>query len=152
MTFPSSFSFSERTPPVEHKPMILEKDLKNETARPGDGAMFVCSAISNGYPTFKFLKWKASYTFDFVDFSKSKFLEIREVAKPHKDSQRIYTHRFVIHNVTLADEGKYTCLVGNSAGWVHTHAFLTVHRQGIIVVLSLRSSGKLQPKISSAHS
>ena len=158
-SFPSSFLLSERTPPAERKPRILEKDLKNETARPGDDATFVCSAISKGYPTFNFLKWKApgnvskvSYTFDLVDFSKSKFLEIREAAKPHKESRRIYTHRFVIHNVTLPDEGKYTCLVGNSAGWVHTHAFLTVDIQGIIVILSLRSSGKLLPRISSAHS
>ncbi|XP_068732946.1 immunoglobulin superfamily member 10-like [Montipora capricornis] len=128
----------ERTPPVEHKPMILEKDLKNETARPGDGATFVCSAISKGHPTFKFLKWKESYTFDFVDFSKSKFLEIREAPKPHKESRRIYTHRFVIHNVTLAEEGKYTCLVGNSAGWVHTHAFLTVDIQAKNITFQLR--------------
>ncbi|XP_068709956.1 fibroblast growth factor receptor-like 1 isoform X2 [Montipora foliosa] len=125
-------------PPAEQKPRILKKDLKNETARPGDDATFVCSAISRGYPKFHFLKWKppenvsnGSDPFDFVDFRKSKFREIHEVAKPHMGSQRIYTHRLVIYNVTSADEAKYTCMVGNSAGWVNKHAFLTVDGKGL---------------------
>ncbi|XP_068688353.1 fibroblast growth factor receptor 4-like [Montipora foliosa] len=124
-------------PPAEYAPRILKKGLKNETARPGDDATFVCSAISRGYPKFHFLKWKppenvsnGSDPFDFVDFRKSKFREIREVAKPHMGSRRIYTHRLVIYNVTSADEAKYTCMVGNTAGWVNKHAFLTVDRKG----------------------
>lgn len=117
----------------EHEPLILEDGLKNETSSPGDDATFVCSAISKSYPKFHFLRWKTSINvssdsdpFDFVDFKKSKFREIREVAKPHTENRQVYTHRLIIRNVTLADEAKYTCVVGNSAGWVSKHAFLTV--------------------------
>lgn len=97
----------------------------------------MCSAISKSYPKFHFLRWKTSINvssdsdpFDFVDFKKSKFREIREVAKPHTENRQVYTHRLIIRNVTLADEAKYTCVVGNSAGWVSKHAFLTVQGKG----------------------
>ena len=137
-------SLDRRVGRPEHEPPILENDLKNETAKPGEDATFVCSAISRGYPKFHFLKWKSSRNvsngsdpFDFVDFKKSKFREIREVSKPHTGRRQVYTHRLIIHNVTLADEAKYTCVVGNSAGWVSKHAFLTVRGEGNLSLLSI---------------
>jgi len=117
----------------EHKPGILERVLKNVTAKTGDDASFVCSAISRSYPKFHFLKWISSKNvsngsdpFNFIDFTKSRFVEIREAAKPHMGNRQVYTHRLIIRNVTLVDEAKYTCVVGNSAGWVSEHAFLTI--------------------------
>ena len=96
----------------------------------------MCSALSKSHPEFHFLKWKSpknvsngSDPFEFVDFSKSKFREIREIAKQHTGQRQVYTHRLIVSNVTLADEAKYTCVVGNSAGYVSRHAFLTVLSQ-----------------------
>lgn len=103
---------------------------------PGEDVTFVCSALSKSHPEFHFLKWKSpknvsngSDPFEFVDFSKSKFREIREIAKQHTGQRQVYTHRLIVSNVTLADEAKYTCVVGNSAGYVSRHAFLTVLSQ-----------------------
>lgn len=118
-------------PPV--KPVILEGVLKNETATKGGDVTFVCSAFSTSYPNFHFLKWRSaknvsngSEPYEFIDFGKSKFEEIRETAKPHIGNRQVYTHHLVIRNVTSADEAKYTCVVGSTAGWVSEHAFLAV--------------------------
>ena len=96
----------------------------------------MCSALSKSHPEFHFLKWKSSINvsngsdpFEFVDFSKSKFREIREIPRQHKGQRQVYTHRLIVRNVTLADEAKYTCVVGNSEGYVSEHAFLTVLSQ-----------------------
>lgn len=114
--------------------------LKNVTAKTGDDASFVCSAISRSYPKFHFLKWISSKNvsngsdpFNFIDFTKSRFVEIREAAKPHMGNRQVYTHRLIIRNVTLVDEAKYTCVVGNSAGWVSEHAFLTIQDEGKLI-------------------
>ena len=116
----------------EHKPRILDKALKNETANSGDDAMFVCSAVSKSYPDFNFLKWKGPESVSKVNFRISKFREIREVAKSLIGRERVFTHRLIIHNVTSADEAKYTCVVRNSAGWASRDAFLTVDEKGMI--------------------
>lgn len=96
----------------------------------------MCSAIAKSHPDFHFLKWKSSRNvsngselFEFVDFKKSKFQEFREIAKQHMGNRKIYTHRFIVRNVTLADEARYTCVVGNSVGFVSHHVFLTVMTQ-----------------------
>lgn len=119
--------------PPEEKPKILRKVLKNETAMKGEDVTFVCSAVAKSHPDFHLLKWKPSRNvsnstdpFDFVDFRKSKYQEIREIAKQHVGDRKLYTHRFIVRNVTLADEARYTCLVGNSAGFVSQNVFLIV--------------------------
>ena len=135
---PCYFPYLERNRPIllELKPKILENVLKNVTATVGEDVTFVCSALTKSHPEFHFLKWKSSKNvsngsdpFEFVDFSKSKFHEIREIARQHKGQRQVYTHRLIVRNVTLTDEAKYTCVVGNSGGYVSEHAFLTVLSQ-----------------------
>lgn len=119
--------------PPERKPKILRHFLKNETAMEGEDVKFVCSAVARSHPDFHLLKWKqpsnvsnGTDPFDFVDFTKSKYQEIRETAKQHTGNRKLYTHRFIVRNVTLADEARYTCMVGNSAGYVSHNVFLTI--------------------------
>lgn len=99
----------------------------------GEDVKFVCSAVARSHPDFHLLKWKqpsnvsnGTDPFDFVDFTKSKYQEIRETAKQHTGNRKLYTHRFIVRNVTLADEARYTCMVGNSAGYVSHNVFLTI--------------------------
>lgn len=119
--------------PPEEKPKILRNVLKNETAMEGEDVTFVCSAVAKSHPDFHLLKWKPPRNvsndtdpFDFVDFRKSKYQEIRESAKQHIGNRKLYTHRFIVRNVMLADEARYTCVVGNSAGFVSQNVFLIV--------------------------
>lgn len=140
----------------EHKPRILDKALKNETANSGDDATFVCSAVSKSYPDFNFLKWKGPESVSKVNFRISKFREIREVAKPLIGRGRMYTHRLIIHNVTSADEAKYTCVVRNSAGWASRDVFLTVdekeyEREKPEVREEEHSTATKEPSISEAQ-
>ena len=107
----------------------MKRDLKNETAKEGDDVTFVCSAVSNSHPEFRWYRWNVSNHVDplkSLDLKKSKFREIRESAKQYEGYEHVYTHRLVVFNVTTDDEAKYTCIVGNSAGYVSEHAFLTV--------------------------
>ena len=99
----------------------------------GEDVKFVCSAVARSHPDFHLLKWKqpsnvsnGTDPFDFVDFTKSKYQEIRETAKQHTGNRKLYTHRFIVRNVTFADEARYTCMVGNSAGYVSHNVFLTI--------------------------
>ena len=110
----------------------------------------MCSAFSTSYPNFHFLKWKSaknvsngSEPYEFIDFGKSKFEEIRETAKPHIGNRQVYTHHLVIRNVTSADEAKYTCVVGSTAGWVSEHAFLAVLKKGMYTSLQRTIWGHL---------
>lgn len=106
---------------IPGRPIIY--DMDNQTVHIGQQARFKCNFISDLQPH---LRWLRHYSvngsfYEDVD-EKKPYIEVVESANKSIDDPRV----LVIDNVTLEDEGWYTCQVGNSAGMSFKSVYLDV--------------------------
>ncbi|XP_051955369.1 fibroblast growth factor receptor 4-like isoform X2 [Xyrauchen texanus] len=108
----------ERSP---HRPILQAGLPKNATAVVGGDAQFLCKVYSDAQPHIQWLKHiemnSSRYGPDgipYVKIVKTGSLNMSEV-------EVLY-----LTNITLEDAGEYTCLAGNSIGFSHQSAWLTV--------------------------
>ncbi|KAL9983592.1 hypothetical protein ACROYT_G005788 [Oculina patagonica] len=122
---------------IRAKPVTLP--IKNVTVYEGENATLLCKALSDSMPHFQWLRWFLS-----SNGSTNSTIENPhyEVLKPDKQdwnqrlvlpqsSNKIDFHRskLTLVNVTKKEEGKYTCIVGNSFGFVEEQAYVIVYKQ-----------------------
>uniref|UniRef100_A0A673FHG5 Fibroblast growth factor receptor n=1 Tax=Sinocyclocheilus rhinocerous TaxID=307959 RepID=A0A673FHG5_9TELE len=108
----------ERSP---HRPILQAGLPKNTTAVVGGDAQFLCKVYSDAQPHIQWLKHiemnGSRYGHDgipYVKIVKTGSLNMSEV-------EVLY-----LTNITMEDAGEYTCLAGNSIGFSHQSAWLTV--------------------------
>ncbi|KTG44199.1 hypothetical protein cypCar_00005869, partial [Cyprinus carpio] len=108
----------ERSP---HRPILQAGLPKNITAVVGGDAQFLCKVYSDAQPHIQWLKHiemnGSRYGPDgipYVKIVKTGSLNMSEV-------EVLY-----LTNITMEDAGEYTCLAGNSIGFSHQSAWLTV--------------------------
>uniref|UniRef100_A0A8C1XIC4 Fibroblast growth factor receptor n=1 Tax=Cyprinus carpio TaxID=7962 RepID=A0A8C1XIC4_CYPCA len=108
----------ERSP---HRPILQAGLPKNTTAVVGGDAQFLCKVYSDAQPHIQWLKHiemnGSRYGPDgipYVKIVKTGSLNMSEV-------EVLY-----LTNITMEDAGEYTCLAGNSIGFSHQSAWLTV--------------------------
>uniref|UniRef100_A0A672RY12 Fibroblast growth factor receptor 4 n=1 Tax=Sinocyclocheilus grahami TaxID=75366 RepID=A0A672RY12_SINGR len=106
----------ERSP---HRPILQAGLPKNTTAVVGGDAQFLCKVYSDAQPHIQWLKHiemnGSRYGPDGIPYVKiTGSLNMSEV-------EVLY-----LTNITMEDAGEYTCLAGNSIGFSHQSAWLTV--------------------------
>uniref|UniRef100_A0A8D2LI89 Fibroblast growth factor receptor n=1 Tax=Varanus komodoensis TaxID=61221 RepID=A0A8D2LI89_VARKO len=110
----------ERSP---HRPILQAGLPANQTVVVGGDVKFSCKVYSDAQPHIQWLKH--------VEVNGSKYgpdgtpyvtvLKTAGANKTDKELEILY-----LHNVSFEDAGEYTCLAGNSIGFTHHTAWLTV--------------------------
>ncbi|XP_048361806.1 fibroblast growth factor receptor 3-like [Sphaerodactylus townsendi] len=110
----------ERSP---HRPILQAGLPANQTVVVGSDVEFHCKVYSDAQPHIQWLKH--------VEVNGSKYgpdgtpyvtvLKTAGVNTTDKELEILY-----LHNVTFDDAGEYTCLAGNSIGYTHHSAWLTI--------------------------
>uniref|UniRef100_A0A1B6CPE6 receptor protein-tyrosine kinase n=1 Tax=Clastoptera arizonana TaxID=38151 RepID=A0A1B6CPE6_9HEMI len=114
INFTYKVEIQERFP---HKPYIKENYPQNITALVYTNVSFLCSAISDLEPFFQWVK-----PMHYVEENEENINGT--VIKQSGDDEE--PEKLVLSNVTLEDEGWYTCIASNSLGHAHASAYLHV--------------------------
>lgn len=123
---------------IRARPIL--QPIANTTVNEGDNATLECLALSDSMPHFQWLKWYSKPTNNSGNLTKAlKDHDHYEVIKQNKyepdnhilqpaSKRRFAPHgvRLTLVNVEKKDEGKYTCLVGNSVGYDVADTYVTV--------------------------
>ncbi|CAD5222876.1 unnamed protein product [Bursaphelenchus xylophilus] len=118
---------------IRSRPIILPNVLLNQTVNANGTVNFTCQVLSDLIPHvvwIKLIKLDGSYirwdekqsrhVFNFLDMSKVKKARIF-----HDNLNKRYT--LVIFNTSIADQGIYSCVAGNTLGMSMANATLTVN-------------------------
>lgn len=105
------------------RPIIYEDSIQNLTVYAGQQARFECRFISDLQPHIRWLRhYSVNGSYFQNDDETTPYVSVVQSA-----NQSIYDPRvLVIDNVTMDDEGWYTCLVGNSVGISNKSVYLNV--------------------------
>ncbi|CAH1782894.1 unnamed protein product [Owenia fusiformis] len=107
-----------------HKPYFHETP-KNLTVYVGQTAKFTAKSHSKPRPAInwvKHFKVNGSYFYD----GDKPHIYIIGTSKVSNHMNVTNPQELIIENVTMADAGWYSCILGNSQGWIHASAWLTV--------------------------
>uniref|UniRef100_A0A8C6XDL5 Fibroblast growth factor receptor n=1 Tax=Naja naja TaxID=35670 RepID=A0A8C6XDL5_NAJNA len=111
---------AERSP---HRPILQAGLPANQTVVIGSNVEFHCKVYSDAQPHIQWLKH--------VEVNGSKYgpdgtpyVSVLKTAGVNKTDKELEI--LSLHNVTFEDAGEYTCLAGNSIGYSHHSAWLTV--------------------------
>ncbi|KAK3750967.1 hypothetical protein QZH41_000723 [Actinostola sp. cb2023] len=118
---------------VRAKPVL--HDIDNVTVWVGENATLECKAMSDSMPHFQWIRWFTP-TFNATTNTTMHPYEVvkqtgqdssRHILRP-KSNKKFAFHgvKLILVNVSKADEGKYTCLVGNAVGYNIEHGYLIV--------------------------
>uniref|UniRef100_A0A9J8ANT4 Fibroblast growth factor receptor n=1 Tax=Cyprinus carpio carpio TaxID=630221 RepID=A0A9J8ANT4_CYPCA len=107
----------ERSP---HRPILQAGLPKNITAVVGGDAQFLCKVYSDAQPHIQWLKH--------IEMNGSRYgpdgIPYVKIVKVFSNKQALRI--LYLTNITMEDAGEYTCLAGNSIGFSHQSAWLTV--------------------------
>ncbi|KAK3740391.1 hypothetical protein QZH41_003532 [Actinostola sp. cb2023] len=119
---------------VRAKPVL--HDIDNVTVWVGENATLECNATSVSIPHFQWIRWFTP-TFNATTNTTMRPYDVvnkqiaqdssRYILRP-KSNKKFAFHgvKLMLVNVSKADEGKYTCLVGNAVGYNIEHGYLIV--------------------------
>lgn len=105
------------------RPIIYEDSIQNLTVYVGKQARFECRFISDLQPHIRWLRhYSVNGSYFQNDDETTPYVTVVQSANQSIDDPRV----LVIDNVTMDDEGWYTCLVGNSVGISNKSVYLNV--------------------------
>uniref|UniRef100_A0A224YMV3 Fibroblast growth factor receptor n=1 Tax=Rhipicephalus zambeziensis TaxID=60191 RepID=A0A224YMV3_9ACAR len=105
------------------RPIIYEDSIQNLTVYVGQQARFECRFISDLQPHIRWLRhYSVNGSYFQNDDETTPYVIIVQSTNQSIDDPRV----LVIDNVTMDDEGWYTCLVGNSVGISNKSVYLNV--------------------------
>uniref|UniRef100_A0A673G3H6 Fibroblast growth factor receptor n=1 Tax=Sinocyclocheilus rhinocerous TaxID=307959 RepID=A0A673G3H6_9TELE len=109
----------ERSP---HRPILQAGLPKNTTAVVGGDAQFLCKVYSDAQPHIQWLKH--------IEMNGSRYgpdgIPYVKIVKVFSNLNMSEVEVLYLTNITMEDAGEYTCLAGNSIGFSHQSAWLTV--------------------------
>uniref|UniRef100_A0A8C2HI28 Fibroblast growth factor receptor n=1 Tax=Cyprinus carpio TaxID=7962 RepID=A0A8C2HI28_CYPCA len=109
----------ERSP---HRPILQAGLPKNITAVVGGDAQFLCKVYSDAQPHIQWLKH--------IEMNGSRYgpdgIPYVKIVKVFSNKQALRIEVLYLTDITMEDAGEYTCLAGNSIGFSHQSAWLTV--------------------------
>ena len=118
-------------------PVVLP--MPNATVFVGENATLICRAYSDARPHFQWLRWFPFHSNSSGDDTDSKKLTYEVIKQNKQDSVDYHSESNNMHqfhgvplslvNVTKKDEGKYTCIVGNTLGYSVKHAYIIVQEK-----------------------
>ncbi|BES89965.1 Fibroblast growth factor receptor, partial [Nesidiocoris tenuis] len=103
---------------MRHRPILTLAPI-NKTQVVGSTAMFKCQFLSDLHPHLGWYEGKVSVP----NTTESDFLE---TLVKTGDDNNTDPEVLVLNNITHEDEGWYTCIAGNTLGFSHSSAYLTV--------------------------
>lgn len=114
--------------------------MENITVYEGENATLLCKALSDSMPHFQWLRWFLSpsngSTNSTIEYPHYEVIKQSEQHSNHYLVLPQSNNKFDFHgvkltliNVTKKDEGKYTCIVGNSVGYAVEQAYIILYRQ-----------------------
>lgn len=104
------------------RPIIYEDSIQNLTVYVGQQARFECRFISDLQPHIRWLRhYSVNGSYFQNDDETTPYVTIVQSTNQSTDPRVL-----VIDNVTMDDEGWYTCLVGNSVGISNKSVYLNV--------------------------
>ena len=114
--------------------------MKNVTVYEGQNATLLCKALSDSMPHFQWLRWFSSpsnrsangsqiqhphHSYEIIKQNEQN--DNQHVVVPTKQSKfELHGVKLTLINVTKTDEGKYTCIVGNTVGYAVEQAYIFV--------------------------
>uniref|UniRef100_A0A8C2EW79 Fibroblast growth factor receptor n=1 Tax=Cyprinus carpio TaxID=7962 RepID=A0A8C2EW79_CYPCA len=109
----------ERSP---HRPILQAGLPKNITAVVGGDAQFLCKVYSDAQPHIQWLKH--------IEMNGSRYgpdgIPYVKIVKVFSNLNMSEVEVLYLTDITMEDAGEYTCLAGNSIGFSHQSAWLTV--------------------------
>ena len=119
------------------KPVVLS--MSNATVFVGENVTLICRAYSDAKPHFQWLRWfllSSNSSGNDTDSKKFSYEVINQNQQDSVDYHSRSNNKHEFHgvplslvNVTKKDEGKYTCLVGNTLGYSVKHAYIIVQEK-----------------------
>ncbi|XP_061699094.1 fibroblast growth factor receptor 3 isoform X3 [Syngnathoides biaculeatus] len=110
----------ERAP---HRPILQAGLPANQSAVVGSDVEFHCKVYSDAQPHIQWLK-HIEINGSRFDADGGPFVKILKTAGINTTDNELEV--LLVSNVSLEDAGEYTCLAGNSIGFTHNSAWLTV--------------------------
>ncbi|XP_024252936.1 fibroblast growth factor receptor 1b isoform X1 [Oncorhynchus tshawytscha] len=110
----------ERSP---HRPILQAGLPANRTAVVGSDVEFVCRVFSDPQPHIQWLK-RITINGSRVGTNGLPYVRVLKTAGFNTTDREMEV--FTLRNVSVEDEGEYTCLAGNSIGMSHHSAWLSV--------------------------
>uniref|UniRef100_A0A8C7LGP6 Fibroblast growth factor receptor n=1 Tax=Oncorhynchus mykiss TaxID=8022 RepID=A0A8C7LGP6_ONCMY len=110
----------ERSP---HRPILQAGLPANRTAMVGSDVEFVCRVFSDPQPHIQWLK-RITINGSRVGPDGLPYVRVLKTAGFNTTDREMEV--FTLRNVSVEDEGEYTCLAGNSIGLSHHSAWLSV--------------------------
>lgn len=108
---------------IPHRPIFYGKFMENQTVYMGEQARFECRFISDLQPHIRWLRhYSVNGSYFQNDDETTPYVKVVQSANQSIDDPKV----LVIDNVTMEDEGWYTCLVGNSVGISNKSVYLNV--------------------------
>ena len=113
--------------------------MSNATVFVGENATLICKAYSDAMPHFQWLRWFPLHSNSSGNDTDSKKLSYDVINQNQQHSvnyQSSSNNKNEFHgdtlslvNVTKKEEGKYTCIVGNTLGYSVKHAYIIVQEK-----------------------
>lgn len=119
--------FVAQEPQYPNHPVLLAGYPKDKKAMIGDSASLFCADITDTLVDYRWLKWnktvKSFTKADLLNATMFTILHPKYYEQPASNKRGVFLK---LKNLTMDDEGLYTCLVSSYMGYSYKSAYLSL--------------------------